>query len=446
VAAAVVSTSIVVACQYQAPNVPSDAQSDGPPILPDAGPCASASKTCFSDGSGGEVLQSCSAAGADPTVTPCPWGCVSTNGAHCGELQPSGGAVEPADLLPVQGQTLVDVDLIADTTTINTVTGEITDVRGPGAGVVNGIDFSIRNNVAIFRVKSLTISDDVNIRGINGIAFVALETIAINEDVELADCANSNAAQGGFTGGAPETLGNGPGGGAAGVGDNDDSSGGGGGGHAGSGGSGGPGQTEPAVNGGTTFGTATIDILVGGAGGGGGGNNGGRGGNGGGAIQLVANVAITFSGIGEINAGGCGGQSGQDQIAAGGGGAGGAILIEAPTITMAANAGLFVGGGGGGGGDRVSEGATNGENGRDDTLPAAGGTPGNNGGSGGDGAANTTLTGAVGLAGRNGGGGGGGIGWIRLNTRSGMAVTAGASLSPALGAGSPASIGTAIVQ
>lgn len=443
--AGAVITTIIVACQYQAPSAPSDGASDAPPILPDAGPCATVGKTCFSDGSGGEVLQACSAVGEEPLNTPCPWGCLSANGAHCGELQPSGGVVTADDLRPVPGQTLVDVTLTADPTTINTVTGEITGTRGSGAGLVDGIDFSIRKGIAVFRMKSLTITEDVDVRGVNGIALVALETISVDRDLDLLACGNANAAQGGFTGGAPATIGNGPGGGAAGAGGNDDSSGGGGGGHGGNGGSGGSGQTEPAVAGGGTYGTAVIAELIGGAGGGGGGNNGGRGGNGGGAIQLAANGEIRFSSAGEINAGGCGGQAGQDQRAAGGGGAGGAILIEGPTVTFLANSGLFVNGGGGGGGDRADQGATNGENGRDNNQAAAGGSRGPNGGSGGSGAADTTLDGSPGLMDRNGGGGGGAVGWIRVNTRSGSATVDG-SFSPVLGEGSPASVGTAVVQ
>jgi len=427
----VIAALVMGACKYAAPDnvTPTDGATDA---LPDAGPCTSVSTACVSDGRGGEVLQECAVQGDDPEITPCPWGCVDGKSQpHCGVLQPSGGAVLPEHLQPVENQTLLDVDLNVQNIRVDTVTGEIafdaTIVRGPGAGLVDGIEFIIRNGVGIFRFNSLTISEEINLRGANAVAFVALGAITVNEEIDLRDCGTVTRAQGGFVGGPGNQAGGAPAasnaGGAGGAGSNDNSSGGGGGAYAGTGGGGGGGGGGGAA-GGTAFGEATIMILRGGGGGGGGGNNGGRGGNGGGAIQLAANGPIGFSDAGRINAGGCGGQSGEDQRAAGGGGAGGAILLEAPTITLAADAVVAVNGGGGGGGDRPSEGAQNGQDGLVSSTRATGGNPGNNGGRGGDGAGDSVLggDGGSGSANMNGGGGGGGGGWIRINTLAGAAT------------------------
>ncbi|MBA2539681.1 MAG: hypothetical protein H0V17_08610, partial [Deltaproteobacteria bacterium] len=161
VAVSVIAASIVAACQYTAPDSPADAASDGPATLPDAGACTAAITECFSDGSGGTVLRSCSAEGAEPTIEGCPWGCLESGGAHCGLLQPSGGAVLPGDLEPVAGQTLLPIT-ISSSVSINTETGEISGgVRGAGTGSVNGIDFSVRGAVAVFRFQSLVIDSDV---------------------------------------------------------------------------------------------------------------------------------------------------------------------------------------------------------------------------------------------------------------------------------------------
>ncbi len=432
-----VATTIVVACSYSpSPGTAGDAQvdDDAPPILPDAG-CAGASVACFSDGNGGTVLQTCTQAGADPVNTPCNLGCIADGSAepHCGVLEPSGGAVMPVDTLPKQDQTLADVDFDLEDITVNSDTGEISGgIRPAGPETQNGIEFISRNNVGIFRFNTLTISEEsVRIRGLNGVAFVALDSIFVNEEIDLRDCSNAMRAQGGFLGGAPSGDGGEPTegkGGEGGEGNNDDSSGGGGGGHAGSGGQGGGGNNEGRTDGGTTFGDELITILRGGAGGGGGGNNGGRGGNGGGAIQLVANNAIVFNAAGRINAGGCGGQAGQNGRAAGGGGAGGAILLEAKTIATASGAAIVVNGGGGGGGDDQS---TNGGNGGFSLTRATGGNGGGSGGSGGRGGAGETAGGENGDSDRNGGGGGGGVGWIRVNTLAGeAAIDPGTIFSP----------------
>lgn len=434
------------ACSYN-PSTgglgPSDGATDGPPPLPDAGPCTAAGAMCFTDGSNGEVLQTCTAEGAQPVIDPCSWGCVTTGTAHCGVLQPKGDAVLPAHTQPQPGETLLDITITADTI-FNTDTGEITGgvTRAAVPGIDAGIEFISRNNVGIFRMRSLTLSaSKINPTGVNGIALVALETIELGSEIDLRRC-NEPQNPGGSAGGATKTAGGGVGGGGAGGGSSDNNSGGGGGGHGGGGGQGGAGQSEPRSTGGDFSGTPELLTLIGGGGGGGG--TAARGGNGGGAIQLVANGTISLTATGRVNASGCGGQAGQNNQSAAGGGAGGAILIEAPSVVMAAAAVVAVNGGGGGGGDA---GGQNGQNGGASLTAAGGGNGAANGGNGGAGGADQTFNGSDGISDRNGGGGGGGVGRIRINTRDGTATLAGdAVISPALVQGSTSTLGTATVQ
>lgn len=161
--------------------------------------------------------------------------------------------------------------------------------------------------------------------------------------------------------------------------------------------------------------------------------------NGGGALQLVAGKSIVVGASGAISLPGGGGDRGDAQISgpggygAGGGGSGGALLVEAPSVrvdgTLAAN-----GGAGGGTGDGAAPGAF----GTTEARAAEGG-----GGQmhGGNGSSSTVMNGGNGscdgaLDGRFGdppaaSGGGGGAGRIRINTRSGHAVTTGV-VSPAM--------------
>ncbi len=436
--------SAITACQYKAPNTgDDDVLTDAPPPLPDAGPCPAVSKACFTNGDT-QVLQTCAAIGDAPINETCAWGCLEDT--HCGELQPSGGSLTAADLKPQATDAMLLPITIAAATTFDANTGEIAGVRVAGAGVVSGIGFESRNGVGIFRFKSLQVDAQLDVHNSNAIALIGLESITVNDTIDLLRC-NDASCPGGFSGGNVGLAGGGAdnAGGRGGTGGNDNSSGGGGGGHAAAGGTGGAGPSNVRPAGGLPFGTAEISVLLGGAGGGGG--TGGTGGNGGGAIQLVSNGPIRFTGAGRLNAGGCGGQSGQDQKSAGGGGAGGTVVIEAPEIQLAADAVIAANGGGGGGGDRPSEGARNGDNARSSDSPAGGGDPGNKGGSGGDGGAADIFVGTTGTDSINGGGGGGAVGWIRLNTRLGEVLAeVAAVISPTVSEGSPSSFGIANVD
>lgn len=435
----------IAGCQYKAPNNGGDdAATDGPPPLPDAGPCPAVSKQCFTDGDN-TVLQTCDAVGEAPKVDTCAWGCVDGGTPHCGALQPAGDALAAADLAPQANDGMLLPITISTSTNFDTATGEITGLRAAGPGVISGIGFEARPGVGVFRFRSLQVDAQIDVGNSNAIAIVALESLTVNDDIDLTRC-NDPSCPGGFAGGnAGSPGGGGAAGGVAGVGGNDDSSGGGGGAYAGAGGTGGAGLTRASPAGGAAFGEPAIPSLIGGGGGGGG--TGGAGGNGGGAIQLVSNGPIHFTEQGRINAGGCGGQSGQDQKSAGGGGAGGVVLIEAPAITLDANAVIAVNGGGGGGGDRPSEGARNGDNASSSAAPADGGAAGNKGGVGGAGGAGNVFIGTTGADSTNGGGGGGGVGWIRLNTRTGTVTSQATTvISPVIEPNSPASISKAAVE
>ncbi len=146
---------------------------------------------------------------------------------------------------------------------------------------------------------------------------------------------------------------------------------------------------------------------------------------GGGAIQLVAGGTFEVTPSGIVNAGGGGGLSGASMQPAGGGGSGGAILIEASNVVLA---GALTANGGGGG---QGEGA-DGEDGRPDATPAAGGDMAPPVGRGGDGSAAEQLNGADGTIDTDSypGGGGGGAGRIRINTPTGQVDFSQAVVSP----------------
>jgi len=174
--------------------------------------------------------------------------------------------------------------------------------------------------------------------------------------------------------------------------------------------------------GGSTYGTASLQPLVGGSGGASGrnpdGSNGapGGGGAGGGAIQISSQGVITVDGA--INVGGGGGEGSNATLqtwagGGGGGGSGGAVLLEAKQIKgsgwVSAN-----GGGGGGGGTHAKQ-ASDGQDGTSDGTPAKGGAKANQGEDGGDGAAGSTSA-KPGDSGYDApGGGGAGLGRVRLN-------------------------------
>jgi len=393
---------------------------------PDAGPCMTAPSFECADGT---TLRACSVEGALPQEIACNWGCQTAGSAHhCGEIMPSGGTATLDDMKPANFDNVDDI-MIGALTTIDGTAGTISTVT-------TGFAHTLRmaGQVAVFRVKSLTINAPVRMTGSAAIVIIADGPIVVNAVVEAkGSCGTGDAAAtpgpGGFPGGVAATDdGSGSGGGKVGV----AGAGGGGGGHGGTGGSGGVGPAAQAGgSGGVIVGTPTIDMLVGGAGGGATAGAGGhaRGGGGGGAVQLVSNTKIVLM-SGGIDAGGCGGDSGAGggDDGGGGGGAGGAILLEAPVIEGTGK--LAVNGGGGGAGDDAA--AAAGAQATLDRVPAPGALGTSGGGSGGPGAAGATYDGTKGVDdATHAGGGGGGIGRIRLNTRTGTVAATG-EMSPAL--------------
>ena len=402
-----------------------DAGADAP--IPDGGPCAAASAECVAD-----VLRTCSAAGALPVDTTCTWGCLGP-AAHCGAVVPAGGAVTAQDLAP--DAILTDITLNTPSLIIDGDSGAIGTLASPnalrasGTGVINGIDYAVRGNVAVFRFASLTAMTTVTPYGSHAIALVAPGMISVPGTIDMrAPCINAGAL-GGSPGGGAAANGSGAGGGVG-------AGGGPGGGGGGYGGTGGRGGLNPA-SGGVTYGNATITTLVGGSGGGGGYAAGGAGG---GALQLISGTQISIAG--GINAGGCGGRSSASTASGGaGGGAGGTILLEAPTISILGKLAVNGGGGGGVGSSSVAS------NGTLDRSQASGGSGGIV--TGALGAAGATLNGANGaVSTTRGAGGGGSIGRIRIDTRDGTATLgAGSVLSPApTDPGSTCTVATAAVQ
>lgn len=428
VAGSGVASALFLACSFSSSVPggagPDDAGPDGP--TPDAGPCATAPSTECADGT---TLRTCTAVGELPTPTTCGWGCLTSGAAHhCGEIVPSGGAVTADDMVPAMFGAVGDIT-ITQAATIDGTAGTIT-------GIAAGFTRTLRasDTVAVFRVKSLTISAPVRLAGSAAIAIIADGPIVIDNLVDAkGPCGIGDAAitpgPGGYAGGLASTdNGLGPGGGTVGAG----GAGGGGGGHGGPGAAGGDTATTGG-GGGAMFGTPEIAVLVGGGGGGATAGGGGhaRGGGGGGAVQLVSNTKIVLQ-SGGIDAGGCGGDSGQGggDDAGGGGGAGGAILLEAPVIEGTAT--LAVNGGGGGAGDDGQE--AKGVAGLLSRTAAAGAMGnGGAGAGGGSGAAGLLLTPVKGTNdAAHAGGGGGAVGRIRFHTRTGTVAATGI-MSPALG-------------
>ena len=394
--------------------------------LPDAGPCQELGVSC----AGPDTLRTCTVLGEQPTDTACSWSCSTTPDVHCTKMVPSGGGLTAADL-EMSGLTPIAITTNATVDDLGSITG----IRGLGPGIVNGINFHLTNNVAVYNFDSLTIGPAITLtmQGTHPIAFAVRGDLEIDSATLDATGGCNNNQTGGPGGGVGGNPGQPGGGGIAGGGGGTqiggESSGGGGGSYGASGGTGGKSATTMAPAAGALVGDAEITKLVGGGGGGGGGGpTGGAGGGGGGGFQLAANGTITISG--SINAGGCGarhGGLGSNGGGGGGAGAGGTILIEAHDLTLAAV--LAVNGGGGAAG-------AGGQNGSDASVNgtrAAGGLAGA-GGAGGLGGATTILVGDPGHDDNQGAGGaGGGVGRIRLNTRTGtVMMMPGATLSPTL--------------
>lgn len=390
-------------------------------------------------------LETCETVGHIPTYTQCNAGCVAAAPAHCGVIVPT-GVVTTTDL--AEDPTLVAIT-ISTPTSVNTDTGEIAGVRGPGAGVIAGIDFEVRSGVGVFRFANLTTTAKVTFTGTNAVAVASLDTIQANAELNVqGDCVGNHAGPGGTPGSVAGSGAGGDGMEAMGA-----YPGGGGGGNGAAGGIGGhtivSGVDTPGGAAGPSFGDPAISVLRGGGGGGAGaGPSGGAGGGGGGAIQLVARNEIVFSGTSASPAGvfanGCGGKHGSDAGGGGGGGAGGAILMEAPYIDTGFDwvSHSVVGGGGG---SHTYTGLST-EDGNGD-YASRGGIPG--GGDGGTREYNgRTLAGTGGGGGgTRGGGGGGGVGRIRFNYVSGIRIPNGGDTVPNTGdAVTTATMGSASVE
>jgi hypothetical protein len=448
-------------CDFRSP----DALDAGPQAEPDAimiadafGGADASLSGCQSVGveCAGYKLRTCTAVGQPPVDKTCGWGCSAAPSAHCALLQPSGGALMPSDLDDTTFANLGDIDSNALGQVWHTDTGAIDGVRSSGTGIKNQIDFSIRGNVAVFKVKSLKISGNlvanaVNVRGPNALAIVSLGPVVLDRAVFVltGDCDFTDAGPGGSKGGSANQDGSGTGAGRHPSGVMDKSPGGSGAAYGGDGGDGGDGSNNNGTAGASKWGEAGIPMLVGGSGGGGGASTqGGAGGGGGGAIQISTNAFVHFAGgntvvAAGIQASGCGGKRGGTGYGGGGGGAGGAILIEAPTFVLDGPGGLAVNGGGGGGANNGNDGGNGGF-----TTNRAGGGNSNEGVGGVGGAQGKQSPSGTngGNDNKNGGGGGGGVGWIRFSTYSGFITVNGGFLSPSLGDATSTSQGTANVQ
>lgn len=199
------------------------------------------------------------------------------------------------------------------------------------------------------------------------------------------------------------------------------------------------GQRADGGDGGDAFGTATLDVLAGGAPGGVGATIvciAGTPGAGGGAIQLSALVRLEIAGAVTVGGGGGGGGincGGSDTGAGSGGGSGGALYLDAPAIELS---GIVAANGGGGGGGASGPGNNGGAGGdalaslTQTTGGSSGGTYGTIGGRGATGTLASTNGSNQGCDG-NGAGGGGSIGRIVLHAPSAAAITGGGMQTPA---------------
>ncbi len=411
---------LITGCTYVPP--PGSNPTDGaqqPDVLPDPDICTNTTDAeCI-----GNTLRECGTVGQLPTDMLCAM-CIATPAPHCETLVPSANGATAGDLAP-DGM-LLDITIAADAE-VDTNSGQIENVRNGGQGVVDGIGFSVVNDIAIWRFHTLVINGDLDFKGERAAVFAANRTIDVNAVLDLkGDCDFQTPGPGGSAGGIAENDGTGAGKGLKGNGVTDAASGGSGGGHGAAGAAGGSATGQTGPSGGAAFGDAAIPMLIGGSGGGGGGGDAttaGVGGGGGGAIQLVANDRIAFTSGSGINAGGCGARRViANNAAGGGGGAGGTILIEASQVVLS-TAVLAVNGGGGSGGDFF---CTDGEGGKRSRAVAQGGVgtgsignPNVSGGRGGNGGTGATppTTGNSGTMNQNAGGGGGAMGRIRINTR-----------------------------
>ena len=422
------ATCVLAGCRFT--PAPGEGQGDAPAGAADArltdAPLAIIDASCASTCADASTLVDCVTGGE----VACPLGCLATGlGARCAWPVPSNG-VGLDGLTGVTAGLIVEGRVILDSSD-GSIDGEAGAVRGPGAGVIDGLHFDPRSDgLAVLSVLSLEVrpmgallivgdrplvllsAGDITIRGV-------VDGSAGNLTCNLTTMSQCGGPGGG-DGGADNTAGAGCSTGGAGFDGSGDETGGGGGGYgAPAGGDGGASGGNPGGAGGDglTCPDASLVPLVGGSGGGGGGGtgsgDGGVGGGGGGGLQLTALGTIwieTTQGAqvrARIEVNGGGGEAGGSNDGGGGGGAGGGLLLEAQRLVLNA-AGLFANAGAGGAGDNGGPGADGGES----ITPAAGGAGTRPGGAG---AARDGTPGAGGGMGDGTGGGGGGIGRIRLN-------------------------------
>ncbi len=376
--------------------------------------------------------------------TPCSLGCVAATPAHCARIIPSNG-LEPAWADP-----LTTSIVLGGSVTINSDTGAITGsfTRGPGTGVIAGIDFHNHafgtTPIGVFVFHALSVPGDVTLTGTQAIAFLVGTNATIAGTLDgsggcgaIQACAGPGGQRGAKIGDVITGCGGGFGASAA----NGADGGGGGGGNGSVGGTGGNGGTTPGgVAGVTTCSMPSLEPLVGGGGGGPGGKGtttgATYGGGGGGALQITALGTLTLKGA--VSMGGGGGEGGalaSNAAAGAGGGAGGSVIIEAANVSFVGDISANGGGGGGGGEGNAGVAGHRGENGLSGTQPAAGGLAGAApAGGGGPGAAGAQPA-AAGVAGgdtTNGGGGGGGAGRIVIREPMPAVGSGGASPAPQL--------------
>ncbi len=287
-----------------------------------------------------------------------------------------------------------------------------TDMAGTCTAVLRGAD-----GLCVIAAETIRVEELVHVRGAKPLVLVATNAIEISGTLDAAS--HRGLAPPMYTT-AFVGAGANPAGGACDAGTGPTSGGGGAGGTLTTpGGNGGNSITGGADEGGVPGVAPTIMGLRGGCRG----QNGdrgmpGQGGNGGGAVYLIAEMSITISLGGQINASGEGGHPGvAGGAGGGGGGSGGMIGLDAMTITN--NGVVYANGGGGGEG---SGNGTLGAPGQEATNAneAPGSQSFSNGGVGGSGGSGGTGTGsATGSRGEDvntygGGGGGGGTGLIKV--------------------------------
>jgi hypothetical protein len=162
VAATAVATA-VAACQF-APRLGTG--DDGLPIdaLPaaDAGPCETVGVACASDG----TLRTCTTVNQAPIDTACAWGCLGSDAtAHCGVFVPSGGAATTLDLGSNAQLDNVSITGNGDLNGDDGTFGNLRTSSDKNTPYKNGVFFQLRGNIAVFKVKSLTISAALNVLG-----------------------------------------------------------------------------------------------------------------------------------------------------------------------------------------------------------------------------------------------------------------------------------------